>query len=102
MQVGLLKNSCQLALKELRHWMAPEKVFGITNVLLMELICSSFLFPECGLHYARVWQVKTSITIFPSSAAIVPEPLGVVLIISAWNYPYCTSVSICVLVHSQP
>ncbi|KAG6591882.1 Aldehyde dehydrogenase family 3 member H1, partial [Cucurbita argyrosperma subsp. sororia] len=58
---GLLKNSCQLALKELRHWMAPEKV-------------------------------KTSITIFPSSAAIVPEPLGVVLIISAWNYPYLVSL----------
>ncbi|XP_022976768.1 aldehyde dehydrogenase family 3 member H1-like isoform X1 [Cucurbita maxima] len=60
-EVGLLKKSCQLALKELRHWMAPEKV-------------------------------KTSITIFPSSAAIVPEPLGVVLIISTWNYPYLVSL----------
>ena len=28
------------------------------------------------------------ITTFPSSANIVPEPFGVVLIISAWNYPF--------------
>lgn len=34
-------------------------------------------------------QAKTSITTFPSSAEIVPEPFGVVLIISPWNYPFC-------------
>lgn len=34
-------------------------------------------------------QVKTSITTFPSSAEIVSEPLGVVLIIGAWNFPLC-------------
>lgn len=33
-------------------------------------------------------QVKTSMSTFPSSAEIVPEPLGVVLIISTWNYPF--------------
>ncbi|XP_022941484.1 aldehyde dehydrogenase family 3 member H1-like isoform X1 [Cucurbita moschata] len=60
-EIALLKNSCKLALKELRRWMTPEKV-------------------------------KTSITTFPSSAAIVPEPLGVVLIISAWNYPFLLSL----------
>ncbi|XP_022980978.1 aldehyde dehydrogenase family 3 member H1-like isoform X2 [Cucurbita maxima] len=60
-EIALLKNSCKLAIKELRHWMTPEKV-------------------------------KTSITTFPSSAAIVPEPLGVVLIISAWNYPFLLSL----------
>ncbi|XP_022132142.1 aldehyde dehydrogenase family 3 member H1 isoform X2 [Momordica charantia] len=37
-------------------------------------------------------KVKTSVTTFPSSAAIVPEPLGVVLIISAWNYPFLLSL----------
>lgn len=36
-------------------------------------------------------QVKTSLTTFPSSAEIVSEPLGVVLVISAWNYPFCMS-----------
>ncbi|KAH7836182.1 hypothetical protein Vadar_033490 [Vaccinium darrowii] len=37
-------------------------------------------------------KVKTTITTFPSSAEIVPEPLGVVLVISAWNYPFYLSV----------
>lgn len=60
-EIGMLKNSCKTALKELKHWMAPEKV-------------------------------KTSITTFPSSAEIVSEPLGVVLIISAWNYPFLLSL----------
>lgn len=34
-------------------------------------------------------QVSGSITTFPSSAAIVSEPLGVALVISAWNFPFC-------------
>ncbi|ESQ53705.1 hypothetical protein EUTSA_v10024844mg [Eutrema salsugineum] len=36
--------------------------------------------------------VKTSVTTFPSSAQIVSEPLGVVLVISAWNFPFLLSV----------
>lgn len=60
-EIGMLKNSCKTALKELKHWMAPEKV-------------------------------KTSITTFPSSAEIVSEPFGVVLVISAWNYPFLLSL----------
>ncbi|RDY09038.1 Aldehyde dehydrogenase family 3 member H1, partial [Mucuna pruriens] len=60
-QIAMLKNSCKLTLKELKHWMTSEKV-------------------------------KTSITTFPSSAEIVSEPLGVVLVISAWNYPFLLSL----------
>ncbi|KAK4762501.1 hypothetical protein SAY86_008269 [Trapa natans] len=37
-------------------------------------------------------KVKTSMTTYPSSAEIVPEPLGVVLIISTWNYPFLLSL----------
>ncbi|KAH9308202.1 hypothetical protein KI387_036113, partial [Taxus chinensis] len=37
-------------------------------------------------------KVGTTITSFPSSAEILPEPLGVVLIISAWNYPFLLSM----------
>ncbi|XP_028064372.1 uncharacterized protein LOC114267533 [Camellia sinensis] len=59
--IALVKSSCEFMLKELKHWMIPDKV-------------------------------KTSITIFPSSAEIVPEPLGVVLVISAWNYPFLLSL----------
>ncbi|CAJ1974241.1 unnamed protein product [Sphenostylis stenocarpa] len=60
-EIGMLKNSCEVILKELKHWMTPEKV-------------------------------KTSIRTFPSSAEIIPEPLGVVLVISAWNYPLLLSL----------
>lgn len=60
-EIAMLKNSCKLALKELKRWMAPEKA-------------------------------KTSMTTFPSSAEIVSEPFGVVLIISAWNYPFLLSL----------
>ncbi|KAL3638831.1 hypothetical protein CASFOL_016738 [Castilleja foliolosa] len=37
-------------------------------------------------------KVKTSMTTFPSSGEIVSEPLGVVLIISTWNYPFRLSL----------
>ncbi|KAJ6735834.1 ALDEHYDE DEHYDROGENASE [Salix viminalis] len=57
----MVKNSCTLAIKELKHWMMPEKA-------------------------------KTSLTTFPSSAEIMSEPLGAVLIISAWNYPFLLSM----------
>lgn len=60
-EVAMLRNSITSALKELKHWMTPEKA-------------------------------KTSITTFPSSAEIVSEPFGVVLIISAWNYPFLLSL----------
>ncbi|GMH00710.1 hypothetical protein Nepgr_002549 [Nepenthes gracilis] len=60
-EIGMLKSSCARALKELKHWMMPEKV-------------------------------KSSIVAFPSSAEIVSEPLGAVLIISAWNYPILLSL----------
>ncbi|XP_062148150.1 aldehyde dehydrogenase family 3 member H1-like isoform X2 [Alnus glutinosa] len=33
-------------------------------------------------------KVKTSLTTYPSSAEIVSEPLGVVLVISTWNFPF--------------
>ncbi|XP_077249772.1 aldehyde dehydrogenase family 3 member H1-like [Tasmannia lanceolata] len=60
-EISLIKASCKLVLKELKHWMKPEKA-------------------------------KTSLTTSPSSAEIVSEPLGVVLIISAWNYPFLLSL----------
>lgn len=33
-------------------------------------------------------QVLAAITTYPSTAHIVSEPLGVVLVISTWNYPF--------------
>ncbi|CAN1234344.1 Aldehyde dehydrogenase family 3 member H1 [Linum perenne] len=43
-------------------------------------------------NWMRPEKAKTSLTTFPSSAEVVSEPFGVVLIISAWNYPFLLSI----------
>ncbi|CAO2145836.1 unnamed protein product [Urochloa humidicola] len=43
-------------------------------------------------NWMKPEKVPAAITTFPSTAQIVPEPLGVVLIISAWNYPFLLSI----------
>lgn len=39
-------------------------------------------------QWARKKPVSTGIINFPASSYIIPEPLGVCLVIGAWNYPY--------------
>ncbi|MED6218410.1 Aldehyde dehydrogenase 3 member I1, chloroplastic, variant 2 [Stylosanthes scabra] len=43
-------------------------------------------------HWMKPEKIKTSFTTFPSSAEIVSEPLGVVLVISTWNFPFLLSM----------
>jgi len=38
--------------------------------------------------WSKQKRVSTNLANFPSKSYIVPEPLGNVLVISAWNYPY--------------
>lgn len=38
--------------------------------------------------WSAVKRVKTNLVNFPAKSYIIPEPLGVTLIIGAWNYPY--------------
>ncbi|KAG6419789.1 hypothetical protein SASPL_116301 [Salvia splendens] len=45
------------------------------------------------LHrWMKPQKVKTSLISLPSSAKIVPEPFGVVLVISAWKFPFLLSL----------
>ncbi|KAI3745900.1 hypothetical protein L6452_08311 [Arctium lappa] len=68
----------------------PETEAFIHEMALMKASC------KLALKKLKDWmkpeKVKTTLGTFPSSAEIVPEPLGVVLIISAWNYPFLLSV----------
>ncbi|MGD1909640.1 MAG: aldehyde dehydrogenase family protein, partial [Rivularia sp. (in: cyanobacteria)] len=47
---------------------------------------------EYAIKYIKNWtkpkKVQTPWQFFPASAVIYPEPLGVVLILGAWNYPF--------------
>ncbi|MDG5800547.1 aldehyde dehydrogenase [Marinilabiliaceae bacterium ANBcel2] len=42
--------------------------------------------------WSRVVKVSTGLANFPAKSFIVPEPLGVTLVIGAWNYPYQLSL----------
>lgn len=44
-------------------------------------------------NWAKPQKVSTSFDQFPATAKIYPEPLGVVLILSPWNYPFNLIIS---------
>ena len=44
-------------------------------------------------RWARPKRVRTNIVNFPANSYTMPEPLGVVLVIGPWNYPYQLSLA---------
>jgi len=42
--------------------------------------------------WSKQKRVKTNLANFPAKSYIIPEPLGTILVISAWNYPYQISL----------
>lgn len=43
-------------------------------------------------HWAKNKPAKTNLLNIPGKSYVIPEPLGVVLVISSWNYPYLMSL----------
>jgi aldehyde dehydrogenase (NAD+) len=43
--------------------------------------------------WAKVKSVRTNLMNMPGKSYIIPEPLGVCLVIGAWNYPYQLSLA---------
>ena len=43
--------------------------------------------------WAKVKKVRTNLLNQPAKSYIIPEPLGVCLVIGAWNYPYLLSIA---------
>ncbi|GAU25402.1 hypothetical protein TSUD_70540 [Trifolium subterraneum] len=68
----------------------PRLEAYITEVFQAKTSCNEAL--QELKHWMKPEKVSTSITTFPSSAEIVSEPLGVVLIISTWNFPFSLSL----------
>ena len=45
--------------------------------------------------WMKKMKVKTPLMLFPAKCYVVPEPFGVALIMSPWNYPFMLSISPC-------
>ncbi len=43
--------------------------------------------------WSRVKRARTNLINFPAKTYVIPEPLGVTLVIGAWNYPYLLSLA---------
>lgn len=65
------------------HKSASESYLTEIGIVLQEI--------ACHLRRLKRWtagrRVPSPLTILPSGSRIVPEPLGVVLIVAPWNYP---------------
>ena len=94
-------------LKKLYQWITVHEQ-EIMDALYMDLNKSNFeaYATEIGivkeeirytLKHLRKWaapkRVPTPITQFPSKSVIYPEPYGIVLIMSPWNYPFQLTIA---------
>ncbi|KAG8091105.1 hypothetical protein GUJ93_ZPchr0011g28680 [Zizania palustris] len=75
----------------LRADLAKPRMESYLHEISLAKAASTFALKELK-NWMKPDKVPASITTFPSSAQIVSEPLGCVLVISAWNYPFLLSI----------
>lgn len=89
LKVAIKKNE-QAILDALKWDLHKPEFEGYLELMVIQDI-------NYALKHLKSWvkpkRVKTPLTYFPASARICPEPLGVALIIGAWNYPLFLMIS---------
>lgn len=96
-RIAQLKNLKQIILnhqtdilKALKSDLNKPEVEGFFEILVTQDI-------DFALKHLKSWvkpkKVKTPLIVFPASAYIKPEPLGNILIIGPWNYPFSLIIS---------
>ncbi|KAF8702857.1 hypothetical protein HU200_032692 [Digitaria exilis] len=86
-EVGVLTKSANGALQQLGRWMAPERVKAMKDASSIQLAIPLTLEALTPVYRLRRMQVWVPLIAWPATAQVVPEPLGVVLIFSCWNFP---------------
>ena len=93
-QLHLLKSSILKYEKDINQAIysdlkkSNEEVFAAETGLILREINSTI---KNLARWMKPIPAKTNLINFPSSSKIVPQPKGVVLIISPWNYPFLLS-----------
>ncbi|OIP75955.1 MAG: aldehyde dehydrogenase family protein [Oscillatoriales cyanobacterium CG2_30_44_21] len=85
--LSLIKDNDQLILDALRADLRKPAIEGFGSELLGTISEIKYLIKNLK-NWMKPQKVSTPINLFPSSSYIYAEPLGVVLIVAPWNYPF--------------
>ncbi|KAJ3671647.1 hypothetical protein LUZ60_007726 [Juncus effusus] len=89
--VKMIKEKEEEIMAALRADLAKPETESYLHEIFMSTSAAQF-----ALKQLKSWmkpdKVPVEITTLPSTAKIVSEPLGVILVISAWNYPFLLSI----------